>query len=135
MQIDTERPIVLFDGVCNLCNGAVNFLIDHDPAHQFRFAALQSETGHRLLAQHPELADTDSIVLLADQRIYIKSDAALTIVRYLKRPWRWLFVLRFLPKPLRDAIYDMVARNRYRIFGRTEACRIPTPELKALFLD
>lgn len=127
--------IVLFDGVCNLCNGAVNFIIDHDPQHRFRYASLQSDTGRQLLARHPELAGIDSIVLLADNRVWVKSDAVLQIARYLPGAWRWLAAFRWLPRVLRDGLYDWVARNRYRLFGRSEACRIPTPELRALFLE
>lgn len=127
--------IVLFDGVCNLCNGAVNFIIDRDPQHRFRFASLQSETARQLLITHPELAGTDSIMLLTDDRVWVKSDAVLHISRYLSGPWSWLRVFRWLPRSLRDAVYDWVARNRYRLFGRTEACRVPTPELRALFLE
>ena len=135
MKSRPDRPIVLFDGICNLCNGMVNFLIDHDPQHQFRFAAIQSATGQRLLNEYPALAAIDSIVLIDEDRAYIKSDAALYIVRRLKAPRSWLYMLRGLPRSWRDKVYDYVARNRYRFFGRTEACRVPTPALKALFLD
>lgn len=135
MKSRPDMPIVLFDGVCNLCNGVVNFLIEHDPQHQFRFAALQSATGQRLLAEYPALATIDSIVLIENDRAYVKSDAALYIARRLKAPWSWLYLWRGLPRSWRDNIYDYVARNRYRFFGRMEACRVPSPALKALFLD
>ncbi|GAA4453464.1 thiol-disulfide oxidoreductase DCC family protein [Nibrella saemangeumensis] len=127
--------IVLFDGVCNLCNGAVNFIIDHDPQHRFRYASLQSETGKQLVARHPELAGMDSIVLLSGDQVLSKSGAVLRIASLLSGPWRWLAVFRIVPQSLRDIVYDWVARNRYRLFGRTDACRIPTPELRDLFLE
>ncbi|GAA4417694.1 thiol-disulfide oxidoreductase DCC family protein [Nibrella viscosa] len=127
--------IVLFDGVCNLCNGAVNFLIDHDRQRRFRYASLQSETGRRLLTQRPALAATDSIVLLSGEQVWVKSDAVLQIAGQLSIPWRWLAVFRILPRFLRDAAYDWVARNRYRLFGRTDTCRLPAPELQSLFLE
>ena len=128
--------IILFDGVCNLCNSAVNFIIDRDPNHRFRFASLQSPTGQQLLAQYPlPGGPVDSIVLIKDGRSYVKSDAALGIARQLSGGWSFLALFKVVPRFLRDAVYDGIARNRYRLFGKSDACRIPTKELRALFLE
>ncbi|AII53100.1 thiol-disulfide oxidoreductase DCC family protein [Hymenobacter sp. APR13] len=129
--------IVLFDGVCNLCNGFVQFVIEHDPAGRFRFAALQSAAGQALLREYrlPAPPEPDSVVLVADGQAYTHSAAALGILAGLGGGWAVLArVGRWAPRPLRDAVYRWVARNRYRWFGRQEACWLPTPELKARFL-
>jgi predicted DCC family thiol-disulfide oxidoreductase YuxK len=129
---------ILFDGVCNLCNGFVQFVIRHDARGHFRFAALQSDAGRALLAAHGQAArataDPDSVVLIEDGRAYTHSAAVLRIARHLDG-WRWLGLGRVLPAALRDAIYRWVARHRYRWFGRQESCWLPTPELKARFLS
>jgi predicted DCC family thiol-disulfide oxidoreductase YuxK len=128
-------PILLFDGVCNLCNHAVDFVIRHDPAGRIRFASLQSDTGRALLRQHGGTPGTlDSVVLVENGRLYTHSDAALRTARYL-RGWRWLYALRGIPRSWRDAVYGWVARNRYRWFGQRETCRLPTPAERARFLD
>jgi predicted DCC family thiol-disulfide oxidoreductase YuxK len=132
----TDHPsILLFDGVCNLCSGAVRFVIRHDPRGRFRFAALQSETGRRLLVQHGLSADAlDTFVLIGGARCFTRSDAAIELVRRLEGPWRWLALLRVVPRSIRDRLYRVVARHRYRWFGRTESCMVPTPELARRFL-
>ena len=127
-----DTPVVLFDGDCNLCNHAVTFIIDRDPAAIFRFASLQSDVAAQLLA--PDEAGSDTIILLQSGRTYTHSDAALRIASRLRRPWSWLAVLLLIPRPLRDAAYRFVARNRYRWFGRQDSCRLPTPELLNRFL-
>ncbi|GAB3321435.1 thiol-disulfide oxidoreductase DCC family protein [Larkinella ripae] len=127
---------ILFDGVCNLCNAAVHFIIDRDPQNRFRFAALQSDAGRRLLARFPPASGpVDSIVLIRNGRSYVKSDAALAIARHLSGAWPAFTVFRVFPRFLRDWAYDLIAKNRYRFFGREAACRIPTPALKARFLE
>jgi predicted DCC family thiol-disulfide oxidoreductase YuxK len=127
---------VLFDGVCNLCNASVGFIVDRDRRGYFSFAALQSEAGRRRLASHGPLPESmDSIVLLEDGRLYSRSRAALRIARRLDGLWPLLFALSVVPVPIADAVYAWVARRRYRWFGRTEACRVPTPALKGRFLD
>ncbi|WP_426492787.1 thiol-disulfide oxidoreductase DCC family protein [Hymenobacter sp. 102] len=129
--------IILFDGVCNLCNGFVQFVIRHDAAGRFRFAALQSEAGQALLRQHrlPTPTEPDSVVLVMGDRAYMHSAAALRILRGLTGGWRWLAGLGLLvPRRLRDAVYRLIARHRYQWFGRQEACWMPTPELRARFL-
>lgn len=121
--------------MCNLCNGFVNFLIDHDSKNQFRFAALQSEAGQQWLEKTGlKNSDLDSIVVIDDNKAYVKSDAALRIAKKLKGAWPLLAGFRMLPKSVRDKMYDKVARNRYRWFGKREQCRVPTPELKERFL-
>ena len=127
--------LILFDGVCNLCNGFVQFIIRRDPAGRFRFAALQSEAGQALLAAHglAPVAEPESVLLLSGGRLYSHSDAVLRIARELGGPWRLLGVGQLLPRRWRDAAYRFVARHRYRWFGRQDSCWLPTPELKARF--
>lgn len=134
-------PVILFDGVCNLCQGFVQFVIRHDPAGQFQFAALQSAAGQRLLAEQGVPApapgtDPDSVRLLADGRLYSHSEAVLRIARRLGSGWALLAAPGWLlPAAARDALYRYVARNRYRWFGRQQECWLPTPALKARFLS
>ncbi len=131
---------ILFDGVCNFCNASINFIIDRDSKGIFKFAALQSEVGQALLKEFglktsdSESRTFDSIVAIEGDKVYQKSDAALEIARRMDGIWKIFYVFKIIPAFLRNPIYDLVARNRYRIFGRTDACRIPTPELKARFL-
>jgi predicted DCC family thiol-disulfide oxidoreductase YuxK len=128
-------PILLFDGVCNLCSGVVQVVIRHDPEGRFRFAALQSETGRRLLVAHGLPADAlDTFVLVEGPLSFTRSDAAIEIARRLSGPWHWLRLVGVLPRPLRDWLYGIVVRNRYRWFGRSESCLVPTPELTQRFL-
>lgn len=129
-----ENDVVLFDGVCNLCNASVTFVIERDRSDAFRFAALQSEQGRRLLTEYPGPIP-DSIVLIQEGRFYTRSDAALRIARRLGGPYPFLYPLIFLPRWLRDPVYNWVARNRYRWFGKRDSCMIPTPELRLKFLD
>ncbi|MFO0876621.1 MAG: thiol-disulfide oxidoreductase DCC family protein [Gemmataceae bacterium] len=132
----TTQPIVLFDGVCRFCDGAVNFLIDHDPQGRIRFAALQSESGQALLKQfHLDATTLDTLVLVEGNRHYVRSTAALRIARFLNLPWPGLSMFLLVPVFLRDWVYRMVAANRYRWFGQMDACRMPTPELRQRFLD
>jgi predicted DCC family thiol-disulfide oxidoreductase YuxK len=127
--------IILFDGVCNLCQKSVQFVISKDTANQFKFASLQSPIGQQLLAQH-QLSTTDmsSFVLLKNTQIYVKSDAGLQVLKTLGYPWRLLYVFILLPKGIRDAVYRFVARNRYRFWKTSSHCWLPTKELKAKFL-
>ena len=128
--------IILFDGVCNLCNGFVQFIIRHDPAGRFRFAALQSEAGQALLVAHglAPVAEPESVLLFSGGRLYSHSTAVLGIARGLGWPWRLAGVGKVLPRAWRDALYRFVARHRYRWFGRQESCMLPTPALKSRFL-
>lgn len=137
MAVSTNeaRATVLFDGVCNLCNASVLFVIDRDPGGRFRFAPLQSDEGRAVLREHGFAGgDLSSVVLVERGRVYTRSAAALRIARRLTGAWPLLYALVAVPRPLRDAVYDWVARNRYRWFGREAACRMPTPELRRRFL-
>ncbi|HAK79768.1 MAG TPA: hypothetical protein DCR35_01955 [Runella sp.] len=126
--------IIFFDGVCNFCNASVNFIIDHDSTHRYRFASLQSELGQKTLQENGySTVELNTILLLRNGKLYQKSTAALEIARYLKG-WSWLYGFIILPRFIRDAFYGLVARNRYRIFGKSESCRIPTPEERSLFI-
>lgn len=128
------QPLILFDGVCNLCQSSVQFILERDPQQQFKFASLQSETGTRIKAEYQVPRDTDSILLLDGNVLYSRSTAALRIARRLRAPWSWWYAAILLPSFLRDPVYNFIARNRYRWFGKQEACWLPTPELKARFL-
>lgn len=133
---EDDHTVVFFDGVCNLCNAAVNFILDRDPDGYFRFAPLQSDVADDVLP--PGLRSDDSlgtIVLLEDGTAYVRSTAALRIAHRLTAPWPLLYAAILLPRRLRDAVYAWIANHRYRWFGRRDKCRIPTPEEKARFLE
>ena len=130
------EEVILFDGECNLCDWSVRFVVRHDPRGRFRLAALQSPAGQRLLAERGvDPRGIDSVVLIEGERWYARSEAALRIARGLAGPWPLLSALRIVPRPLRDWAYDAVARNRFRWFGRRDACLLPTPALRERFLD
>jgi predicted DCC family thiol-disulfide oxidoreductase YuxK len=136
------HPIVLYDGVCGLCNRFVQFVLHRDPSGIFRFASLQSPLAARLLARHgrhTEALDTVYAVVDSDspqERLLARSDAILFVLAQLGGLWRVAaLVFKLVPRPLRDFAYNAVARRRYRIFGRSEACMIPAPENRARFLD
>lgn len=135
-ELSQEAPLVLFDGDCNLCNGAVQFILRRDARAHFHFAALQSAAGRAALARVGGLGPLpDSIVLVQRGRALVKSAAALAIARGLRWPWPLLSIFWLVPWPLRDLVYDWIARNRYRWFGKREECWVPTPALRARFLD
>ena len=130
-----SHPVVLFDGVCNLCEGFVQFVIRNDPEAVFRFAPLQSEVGQALLADCGwEDHELDGVVLVEDDACYRKSDAVLRVARRIGWPYRLLWATRFIPRVFRDLVYDGVAASRYRIFGQKEACLVPTPDIQERFL-
>ena len=130
-----NHKIILFDGVCNLCNASVNFVIERDKKDTFRFAALQSDIGKKLvLKHHINPADTDSIILIDDDRSFIKSTAALHISKNLSGAYPLLYAFMIVPKFLRNWVYDYIAKNRYKWYGKMESCMIPTPSLKDKFL-
>ena len=133
---EAGRPVILFDGVCNLCTGSVRFVIERDSRKQFRFASLQSPVAEKLLGPQRNEADRlESVVLVVGERIYRRSSAALLIARRLDGLWPLLSVLLAIPRPLRDAVYDWIGRRRYRMFGKRAACWKPQPELADRFLD
>lgn len=132
-----DRPVILFDGVCNLCNGAVNFLLDWDTKGQYRLAALQSKAGSELLQQAGRKpGDLSSVVLVEPGQAYVKSEAVLRIGRRLNAPF-YLLGTMGLPVPsfIRDAAYDLVATTRYQVFGKTESCRMCDPSFRERFID
>jgi predicted DCC family thiol-disulfide oxidoreductase YuxK len=130
-----DCPVVLFDGVCGLCDAVVNFVVAHERAMTLRFAPLQSAFAATLVDANPSLAGLDSVLLFEGGRVHARSDAALRIARYLRWPWRGLALLRVVPRFLRDAVYDLVAARRHRWFGRKDACRRPSRLLKERFLS
>jgi predicted DCC family thiol-disulfide oxidoreductase YuxK len=131
-----EHPIILYDGVCVLCSRTVRFVVRRDRAARFRFASVQSAPGRRLLARHGlPLEGWDSFVLVEGGVAHLKSDALLRIVPRLSGPRPVLALGRFLPATLRDRLYDLIARNRYRLFGRRETCPVPPPEVRARLLE
>ncbi len=129
---------ILFDGVCNLCNASINFVIDRDGHNKFVFAPLQSETGSKILQEYaiavPQ-GDFDSIILVKNNKVYKKSSAALEIARELNGLWPALYLFKIIPSPIRDIFYNLIAKNRYKLFGRSDSCRMPTPELQQKFLS
>ena len=129
--VDSQRQTILFDGVCNLCNGIVRFVLARDPAGRFRFASLQSAAARRLLGDPP----LETIVLVEGDAVFQKSAAALRIARKLRFPWPLLYTFMIVPRPIRDLIYEWVARNRYAWFGKRGSCMVPSPEVKNRFLD
>lgn len=131
-----DKPILLFDGVCNLCQGSVQFVIQHDPEAKVRFASQQSAIGRQWMERYGHDPDRiDSLILIEDGRSYTLSSAALRIARHLSAPWRWLYALIIVPPLLRDPVYRLIAANRYRWFGQKDSCWMPTPDLRARFLD
>ena len=128
--------IVLFDGVCNFCNGSVNFIIERDEKNYFKFAPLQSEIGRQYLDKFGiDKTETDSVILIEDEKAYTYSTAALKIAGRLPGIWSWFYGFIILPKPVRDFFYKLFAKNRYRLFGKQDACMMPTPEIRQRFLS
>ncbi len=137
-EASAEHPVVLFDGVCNVCNRSVNFIIDRDPHARLRFAALQSGAARRILGGLGRTippGDPDTIVLVDGSRLYEHSAALLRIARHMRGAWPLLAAFLVIPRPLRDAAYRWAAARRYRWFGKSDSCRIPTQDLRARFLE
>lgn len=134
-HMEKNKKIILFDGVCNLCNGAVTFIIKRDKSDIFRYAALQSDIALKLAEKYKiDTSETDSIILVENETAYTKASAALRIAKHLSGWYPLLYGLVILPRFVRDWMYDIIADNRYKWFGKRESCMIPTPELKAKFL-
>lgn len=134
---ETVHPLVLFDGVCTLCNGVVRFIAERDPKGLFRFASLQSEAAQPLLRQagFPD-GYTGSLVLIEENgAVFTRSDAALRIAQRLDSPLRWAAGLRVVPRSVRDVVYDLIATYRYQVFGREAACPVPSPAMRGRVLD
>jgi predicted DCC family thiol-disulfide oxidoreductase YuxK len=137
-EVSGEHPVVLFDGVCNVCNRAVNFIIDRDPEGTFRFASLQSEAGRAMVQGFGRTipqGDPETIVVVDRSRLYEQSDAMLRIARHMRGAWPLLTALLVVPRPLRDVLYRWAAARRYKWFGKSDTCRVPTQELRARFLE
>lgn len=133
--MERNHDIVLFDGVCNLCNSAILFIIKRDKKDRFRFAPLDSDIGKELLSQHHmDSTKIDSIVLISGDSAYAKADAALYISKHLTHLWPLLYGFKVIPSFISNKIYDFIARNRYKWFGKKESCMIPTPNLTSKFL-
>lgn len=133
-SIDQYPAVIFFDGVCNLCNGMVRFVIRRDPRKHLYFATLQSELGYRI-AQRAGVKTGEGIILYVRGEIFTRSSAVLQITRRLSGLWPGLFALIIIPRKIRDWVYNLVARNRYRWFGTTEECPLPTPDLTSRFLN
>jgi predicted DCC family thiol-disulfide oxidoreductase YuxK len=131
-----EHSIILFDGVCNVCTGAVQFVIKKDQKNHFRFASLQSQQGQNILIRHQlPVNDFNSFVLVENEKVYTRSDAALKVTKNLSGLWPLLYGFIVVPKFIRDGIYNLIAKNRYKWFGKKDSCMIPTPEIMAKFLN
>ncbi|AIQ45461.1 thiol-disulfide oxidoreductase DCC [Paenibacillus sp. FSL R7-0273] len=132
---ESGQTVVLIDGVCHLCQGLVRFIIPRDPAGRIKFTSLQSDKGITLLlAAGLEPGRLDTVVVLENGRVYTESSAVLRIARKLRLPWPAAYAFIIVPRPLRNSLYRLVARNRYRWFGRDEACLLPSPDIKSRFL-
>ena len=135
-QVET---VLLYDGVCGFCNRSVQAIIRYDRRGEMKFAALQSEYGKSVVARHPELRSVDSLVLVerlnGEEKISTRSTAALRIAAYLGGAWKLFLIARVIPRPVRDVLYNLFARYRYRLFGKYESCPLPSPEIRSRFLD
>ena len=139
VETTVSAPVLLYDGVCGFCNKTVQMILDRDRRGTMRFAALQSDYGQAVIERHPTLRGIDSVVFVessnGEERVFIRSDAALKVVSYLGGFWKIFLAARILPKALRDYFYDLFARNRYRMFGKYDSCMLPPPEVRSRFLD
>jgi predicted DCC family thiol-disulfide oxidoreductase YuxK len=134
--VNHKKPIILFDGVCNFCNAIVNFIIRQDKENVFLFAALQSESGKRLLELYNiNWQRSDSFVVIENDKAYMKSNAALKLYAKLPWYWKWTQVFWIVPKFIRDWVYNVVAKNRYRWFGKKDQCVIPSQNVRERFLE
>lgn len=127
--------VLLFDGVCKLCNGSVRFVIRHDRERRIKLASMQSPQGQALLLWFGlPIEHFETVAYIEDNRLYVRSEAVSRLLHNLPWPWRWLALLRVIPRPLRDQAYDCIGRNRYRLFGRYDSCLLPSPEHQGRFL-
>ncbi|MGM0805066.1 MAG: thiol-disulfide oxidoreductase DCC family protein [Bacillota bacterium] len=136
MKHDLTTAVLLFDGVCNLCNGSVQFILKHEKSEKLKFSAIQSEAGQKLLSQYsidPE--QTNSVILISDEGVYTESDAVAKVAEFLKFPYNTGKYMKVVPRQIRNVFYKKVASNRYKWFGQKESCMIPTPDLRNRFLQ
>ena len=131
-----DNPIILFDGVCNFCNYWVTFAIKRDRKNKLKFTPLQGQTAKQLLPKfHINPSSLSSVIFIDNGKAYTQSSAAIQICKHLDGGWKLFYALIIIPKFMRDGLYNIIARNRYKWFGKKESCMIPTPELKERFLD
>ncbi len=139
VETSDGAPVLLYDGVCGFCNKTVQLILDQDRKGSMRFAALQSDYGQALIERHAELRGVDSVVFVertrGGERVHVRSDAALKVAAYLGGFWKLFLAARVLPRVLRDYFYDLFARNRYKLFGKYDACMLPPPEVRSRFLE
>ena len=131
---EINHPLVLFDGICNYCNSWVNFIIRHDPKKKFRFSALQSDAGKKILKQYKISEKEESVILIYNEKVYMKSTAGLHVLYHLGGFYALAFALVIFPEYIRDFYYDIIARNRYKWWGKRNECMIPSEDVKELFL-
>lgn len=130
-----KNTLILFDGICNLCNSLVRFVIKRDPKKKFRFASLQSEIGQKLLVKYKVPVNSlETFVLIKNDVFYLRSSAILILLKELGGGWKLFYVLRAIPKSIRDAVYNFIAKRRYKMFGKRDYCLVPDTELKERFL-
>jgi predicted DCC family thiol-disulfide oxidoreductase YuxK len=141
VETSVTGPVMLYDGVCGFCNKSVRLILDHDRRETMRFAALQSSYALAIIERHPKLREVDSVVIVenarggTDERVYVRSNAALKIASYLGGFWKLFLAAKVIPRPVRDYLYDLFARNRYRLFGKYDSCMLPPPAVRSRFLD
>ncbi len=139
MSDDETNPVLLYDGVCGFCNRSVQTIIRHDRRGDMRFAALQSEYGRAIVSRHAQLQNVDSLVLVeqidGEEKVFIHSTGALRVAAYLGGWWKLCLIAYIIPRPVRDFVYRLFARYRYRLFGKYDTCPIPSPEVRSRFLD
>lgn len=139
VETTAGAPVLLYDGVCGFCNKTVQMILDRDRRGTMRFAALQSDYGRAVVERHPELRGVDSVVFVeksdGGERVHTRSDAALKVASYLGGFWKVFLCAYVVPRPARDYLYDLFARNRYRLFGKFDQCMLPPAEARARFLD
>ncbi|MEK3797268.1 thiol-disulfide oxidoreductase DCC family protein [Peribacillus sp. FSL H8-0477] len=128
------KKIILFDGECNFCDKSVQFIIKRDPEAIFSFTSQQGEAGQQMIKKHHAPSSVDSIILIENDTYYLKSSAALRICRHLQGAWKLLFIFILVPYPIRDFFYNILAKNRYKWFGKKDQCTLPTPEVRKRFL-
>jgi predicted DCC family thiol-disulfide oxidoreductase YuxK len=135
-MMTADNPVILFDGVCNLCNSSVQFVLRRDKKKQFLFGSLQGRYGQQVLNElNMPADDLHSFILKENNAVYTKSTAALRVLKILGGGWKFLYIFIIVPRFIRDGVYGFIARNRYRWFGKKEACWVPTPELKSRFIE
>ncbi len=130
------QNIIIFDGVCNFCNGAVNFIIQRDKNRSFMFTPMQSDTGKHLIEKYQvDLVGKNTFLLIKNGTTFIKTEAALEICKELSGGWKYFRLFKYLPLPVRDRLYTLLATHRYRLFGKRDSCMVPTPEIRERFIQ